>query len=167
MSTAEPITIDTTRPGVPMGRLVKVEIRKMFNTRSGFWMLISIGVLSVVATGAVIIFAPDAEVTYESFATAIGFPMSVILPMIAILSVTGEYTQRTGLTTYTMIPRRGRTIAAKGIAAVLVGVVSMFVALGVGALGNLLGSDVLREAFTRGGGERLLRPVIAVEEFTL
>ena len=56
----------------------------MFNTRSGFWMLISIGLLSVLATCAVIIFAPDDEVTYESFATAIGFPMSVILPMIAI-----------------------------------------------------------------------------------
>jgi hypothetical protein len=35
------------------------------------------------------------------------------------------------------------------------------------ALGNLLGGDLLREAFTRGDGERLLRPVIAVEEFTL
>ena len=65
---------------IPITRLVKVELRKMFNTRSGFWMLISIGVLSVIATGAVIIFAPDTDITYASFATAIGFPMSVILP---------------------------------------------------------------------------------------
>ncbi|HEX6681492.1 MAG TPA: glucoamylase family protein [Candidatus Limnocylindrales bacterium] len=35
------------------------------------------------------------------------------------------------------------------------------------SLGNLLGDDVLREAFTRGDAERQLRPVIAVEEFTL
>jgi hypothetical protein len=35
------------------------------------------------------------------------------------------------------------------------------------ALGNLLGGDVLRDAFIRGGGERLLRPAVAVEEFTL
>ena len=35
------------------------------------------------------------------------------------------------------------------------------------ALGNLLGGDVLRDAFTRGGAERLLRPVIAVEEFSV
>ena len=53
---------------IPTTRLVKVELRKMFNTRSGFWMLISIGVLSVIATGAVIIFAPDSAVTYENFA---------------------------------------------------------------------------------------------------
>ena len=48
----------TVRP-IPTTRLVKVELRKMFNTRSGFWMLVSIGVLSVIATGAVLIFAPD------------------------------------------------------------------------------------------------------------
>jgi ABC-2 type transport system permease protein len=40
----------------------------MFNTRSGFWMLVSIGVLSVLATGAVLLFAPDSEITYENFA---------------------------------------------------------------------------------------------------
>jgi len=75
---------------IPTTRLVKIELRKMFNTRSGFWMLVSIGILSVIATGAVIIFAPDSDVTYETFAAAIGFPMSVILPMIAILAVTSE-----------------------------------------------------------------------------
>ena len=37
----------------------------------------------------------------------------------------------------------------------------------MGALGNLLGGDVLRDAFSRGGAERLLRPAIAVEEFTV
>ena len=45
--------------------------------------------------------------------TAIGMPLSVVLPMIAILSITSEYSQRTGLTTYTLVPRRGRVIIAK------------------------------------------------------
>lgn len=125
---------------IPTARLIKVELRKMFNTRSGFWMLMSIGVLSVVATGAVIIFAPEDAVTFESFATAIGFPMSVILPMIAILGVTGEWSQRSGLTTFTLVPSRGRVIGAKAIATFLVGVVSMAVAFAAGALGNLAGS---------------------------
>lgn len=125
---------------IPTARLIKVELRKMFNTRSGFWMLISIGVLSVVATGAVIIFAPEDAVTYENFATAIGFPMSVILPMIAILGVTSEWSQRSGLTTFTLVPSRGRVIGAKAIATFLVGIVSMAVAFAVGALGNLAGS---------------------------
>ncbi len=131
----------TARP-IPTTRLVKVELRKMFNTRSGFWMLVSIGVLSVIATGAVIIFAPDEEVSYTNFATALGFPMSVILPMIAILSVTSEWSQRSGLTTFTLTPSRGRVIGAKAIATLLVGVVSMAVAFAIGALGNVIGSNL-------------------------
>jgi len=131
----------TVRP-IPTSRLVKIELRKMFNTRSGFWMLVSIGVLSVIATGAVIIFAPDSAVTYESFATAIGFPMSVILPMIAILGVTSEWSQRSGLTTFKLVPSRGRVIGAKAFATFVVGVASMAVAFAVGALGNLVGAAI-------------------------
>ncbi len=142
--TADSVTpVVRERPAVrsiPTARLIKVELRKMFNTRSGFWMLVSIGLLSLVATGAVIIFAPDNAVTYENFATAIGFPMSVILPMIAILGVTSEWSQRSGLTTFTLVPSRGRVIGAKAIATFLVGIASMAVAFAVGALGNLGGS---------------------------
>ena len=128
---------------VPLVRVTKVELRKMFNTRSGLWMLISIGLLSLLATCAVVIFAPDDDVTYESFATAIGLPMSVILPMIAILGVTSEWSQRSGLTTFTLVPSRGRVIAAKAAVTCLVGVVSMVVAFAVGALGNVAGAAVL------------------------
>ena len=45
----------TAQP-IPTTRLVKVELRKMFNTRSGFWMLISIGVLSLISTGSLLVF---------------------------------------------------------------------------------------------------------------
>ena len=139
-TTTEAAPVRRTARPIPTTRLVKVELRKMFNTRSGFWMLVSIGVLSVIATGAVIIFAPDSDVTYENFATAIGFPMSVILPMIAILAVTSEWSQRSGLTTFTLVPSRGRVIGAKAIATFLVGLGSMAVAFAVGAVGNLAGS---------------------------
>jgi ABC-2 type transport system permease protein len=125
---------------IPLGRLVSVEIRKMFDTRSGFWLMSSIGILSVIATVAVILFAADDEVTYMSFAAATGFPMSIILPMIAVLSVTSEWSQRSGLTTFTLIPHRGRVVLAKAIATVGVAVVSMLLALAIGVLGNLVGS---------------------------
>jgi hypothetical protein len=139
-TTGDAAPVRRTAQPIPTTRLIKVELRKMFNTRSGSWMLVSIGVLSVIATGAVIIFAPDSAVTYESFATAIGFPMSVILPMIAILAVTSEWSQRSGLTTFTLVPSRGRVIGAKAFATLLVGLGSMAVAFAVGALGNLAGS---------------------------
>ncbi|GAA4373843.1 ABC transporter permease [Nocardioides caricicola] len=128
---------------IPMSRIVGVELRKSFDTRSGFWLLASIGIVSVIATGAVILFAPDSEITYETFATAFGFPMAVILPMIAILSITSEWSQRTGLTSFTLVPHRGRVITGKAIVALIVGVTSMLVAAAIGAVGNLLGSAIL------------------------
>jgi ABC-2 type transport system permease protein len=138
--TTQTAQVRRTAQPIPITRLVTVELRKMFTTRSGFWMLVSIGVLSPIATGSVIIFAPDSDVTYESFARASGFPMSVILPMIAILAVTSEWSQRSGLTTFTLVPSRGRVIGAKAIATLLVGLGSVAVAFAVGALGNVAGS---------------------------
>ena len=134
------VPVRRTAQPIPITRLVKVELRKMFNTRSGFWMLVSIGVLTPIATGSVIIFAPDSDVTYESFARASGFPLSVILPMIAILAVTSEWSQRSGLTTFTLVPSRGRVTGAKAIATLVVGLGSVAVAFAVGAVGNLAGS---------------------------
>ena len=127
---------------IPASRVVGVELRKMFDTRSGFWLMASIVIAAVGATGAVILWAPDDELTYSTFATAIGFPMAVILPMIAILSVTSEWSQRSGLTTFTLVPHRGRVISAKAIASVTVGVVSMLLAFGIGAAGNVLGTAI-------------------------
>jgi ABC-2 type transport system permease protein len=143
---AEQEVARTTRPAparIPMSRIVSVELRKSFDTRSGFWLLASIGIVAVIATGAVLLFAPSDELTYDTFAGAIGFPMAVILPMIAVLAVTGEWSQRSGLTTFTLVPHRGRTILAKAIVAVGIGVASMLLAFAVGAVGNLLGPALM------------------------
>ena len=127
---------------IPMTRLVGVELRKMFDTRAGFWLMASVGIVSVLATAAVIIWAPDEAITLETFATAMGMPMSVILPIIAILSVTSEYSQRTGLTTYTLVPWRSRVIGAKLLVTLAIGVAAMGLSLAVGVLGNLVGSTI-------------------------
>ena len=124
-----------TKPAIrpiPMSRIVGVEATKMFNTRSGFWLLTSVGILAVLATAATLLFAPREELTYDSFAAAIGVPMSIILPMIAVLAVTSEWSQRTGLTTFTLVPHRGRVITAKLISTLLVGVASMATAFAAG-----------------------------------
>jgi len=130
----------TASSRIPMTRLVGVELRKMFDTRSGFWLMASILITSVLATAAIIVFAPDGEQTYDNFAAAVGIPMTVILPIIGLLAVTSEWSQRSGLTTFTLVPHRGRVLGAKFLGAVIVGVVAMVVALVVGALGTLVGS---------------------------
>ena len=127
---------------IPLGRIIGVELRKMFDTRSGFWLMASIVITSVLATAAIIVFAPDDQLTFDNFAAAIGAPMTVILPMIGILAVSSEWSQRSGLTTFTLVPHRGRVLRAKFLAATTVGVVSMFVALVVGVLGTLVGSAI-------------------------
>jgi len=128
---------------IPFRTVVGVELRKMFDTRSGFWLMIGIAAAGVLATGAVIAFSGSEDLSYDSFAGAIGVPMTILLPVLAILSVTGEWTQRAGLTTFTLVPHRDRVIRAKLAVTVLVGLASMALALGIGAIGNVVGSTLM------------------------
>jgi len=130
----------TATSGIPLTRLVRVELRKTFDTRSGLWLLASLGIAAVLTTGAIIAWAPVEQLTYSEFTMAIGVPMTIILPIIAVLSVTSEWSQRSGLATFTLVPHRGRVLLAKAIGAVLVTVPATAVAFGVGALGNLIGA---------------------------
>ncbi|WP_110238949.1 ABC transporter permease subunit [Nocardioides gilvus] len=129
-------------PALTFTALVRVEFVKMFNTRSGFWLMASIAILSVLASGAVILFGGENAITYANFSAAVGMPIAILLPMLAILSVTSEWSQRTGLTTFTLVPHRGRVITGKALVTVSIGIVGILVAMGVGALGNLLGAAV-------------------------
>ena len=136
---AQPTCRRTPAP-VPLPRLVRVELRKSFDTSSGRWLLASLGLAAVLTTGAIIAWAPAEQLTYSEFTLAIGVPMTIILPIIAVLSVTSEWSQRSGLATFTLVPHRGRVLLAKAIAAVLVTIPATAAAFGVGALGNVSGA---------------------------
>jgi ABC-type transport system involved in multi-copper enzyme maturation permease subunit len=127
---------------IPLSRVVRVELRKMFNTRSGFWLIASLGITALLATIATIAFAPDKDLTYYNFAKAVGFPITVILPMVALLSITSEWSQRSGLTTFTYVPNRGRVVWAKTLSSITVAVASMLFAFAAGAVGNVVGSTI-------------------------
>ncbi len=132
-----------TPPGtkrIPLRRIVAVELRKSFDTRAGLWLLASVGLASVLTTGAVIAWGPEDDFTYSTFTTTIVFPMSVILPIIAALAVTAEWTQRSGLTTFTVVPHRSRIMLGKAIGLALVAVPATALAFAVGAGGNVLAS---------------------------
>ncbi|MGI8693177.1 MAG: ABC transporter permease [Geodermatophilaceae bacterium] len=127
---------------IPISRLVGIETRKMFDTRAGLWLMISIAALALLATLAVLVFADDASIEFSSFGAAVGVPIGIILPVVAILAVTSEWSQRTGLVTFTLEPRRERILLAKGVCVILVGIVSIVVAFAIGALGNVIGAAV-------------------------
>jgi ABC-type transport system involved in multi-copper enzyme maturation permease subunit len=141
MSTATHVeTIDMTRPGIPMSRLIKVELRKLVDTRAGMWLLISIAALSALVMVILIwaLAANDESATFKDFVGAMSTPMGILLPVLGIMSVTSEWGQRTGLVTFTLEPRRSRVVIAKLVSAVVVAVVGLVISIGLGALGNVL-----------------------------
>ncbi|MEV4348814.1 ABC transporter permease [Actinoplanes sp. NPDC049596] len=129
----------STRP-VPMGRLTLIELRKLADTRAGLWLLIVIAFATAATSAIMIGWSPDEEQTFQGFFQFGLLPSSVLLPVLGILSMTGEWSQRTALTTFTLVPARRRVIGAKLIAGVLIAIASTAAALALSAVANLLGA---------------------------
>lgn len=136
----EPRPLDLAgTPGVPLPRLVGVELRKMADTRSGRWLL---GAIVAITALILVIFYFFAEPESRTFLNLIGItatPQGFLLPVLGILLITSEWGQRTALTTFTLVPRRGRVVAAKVAAALLLGLAAIIVALALATLAAVLG----------------------------
>lgn len=135
----------TAEPGVPMSRLIRVELRKLTDTRSGKWLLISIAAITVLVVVIAMFAAEARDLTYANFLNFTGIPQGFILPVLGILVVTSEWSQRTGLVTFTLVPSRARVLVAKIVATVILGIAALLIAFAAAALGNLLATE-LREA---------------------
>ncbi|MGW3811938.1 ABC transporter permease [Micromonospora sp. NPDC005113] len=123
-----------------MLRLTAVELRKLVDTRAGRWLLITIGLVAAAIATLQLIYAKDAEQTFVNFFTPSLLPIGVLLPVLGILSITSEWSQRTALTTYALVPRRERVVAAKLIAVALAALASVLASLAVAAAGTLVAS---------------------------
>jgi len=122
----------------PLPRPTLVELRKTVDTRAGFWLLAVVGLIGV-AMVIVMLAAgdpPDKDLA-SMFSAAVG-ATGVILPIVGILAVTGEWSQRTALTTFTLVPERGRVMVAKVLAAFALGLLSVVAFLAAAAVGNLI-----------------------------
>jgi ABC-2 type transport system permease protein len=139
---ASPVRVDAagvhTRPG--LGRLVAVELRKMVDTRAGFWLQLA----TVAITALVVIVRLVAgDATDHTFAAVIDVgvkPAAVLLPIAGILLVTSEWSQRTGMITFALVPVRSRVIGAKLIASLALAVGMLVMAVVVAAAGVLVAS---------------------------
>ncbi|MGN6187861.1 MAG: ABC transporter permease [Conexibacter sp.] len=102
------------RPG--LGRLMLVELRKMADTRAGFWLLLSTALL-VVGVGVVACFAfGEHDRTLLDFLAIASAPATVLMPVVGILLVSSEWSQRTAIITFTLTPERWRVLSAKLLA---------------------------------------------------
>lgn len=148
---------------VPLGRLTKVELRKLVDTRSGRWLLIAIAVLTAGVIAVYLFAASPDELTYDRFVQVTSTPQSILLPLLGILTVTSEWGQRTGLVTFTLEPRRGRVVLAKLNAVVLLGLAAVAVALLLAALGNVLGAALQDGDGAWGYGPTEVREVVVLQ----
>jgi ABC-type transport system involved in multi-copper enzyme maturation permease subunit len=125
-------------PQVSISTLVKVELRKMIDTRAGKWLLIAIGAITALIVLIFLLTADAADKTFFNLMGTTVTPQAFLLPVLGILLVTQEWGQRTGMVTFTLEPHRSRVIGAKIVAAIVFGVAAMVVAILLAALGAVL-----------------------------
>jgi ABC-2 type transport system permease protein len=138
--------VPSTFGGAPLAsrpsllRLARVELRKAVDTRAGMWLLIATA-LAVVALAVITLAAGKADdQSWGSMFAGTQWVASLLVPVIGILLVTSEWSQRTALTTFSMVPNRHRAIAAKAIAATALAVVVVLICLVVSAVAAAIGS---------------------------
>jgi ABC-type transport system involved in multi-copper enzyme maturation permease subunit len=131
------------RPSLAL--LTRVELRKIVDTRSGqallaLTLLLSFGVLGyLVAQGAA------DGLSYSGWARDASYPVIALLPVLGVLAMASEWTQRTVLTTFTQTPRRLRVLTAKLLAAMTVGLVAIAV-VDLAAAGALVVRGMILDA---------------------
>jgi hypothetical protein len=141
----------TDRSGRPsLLRLGRVEARKMVDTRAAMWLLI-LTVLSAVAAVVVGAFFEDADRDFGELFVDAMLAASVLMPIVPILLVTGEWSQRTALETFALVPVRDRVMAAKLAAVIALLVAFTALCLAMAALGAAAGGNGLGFAAADGG----------------
>lgn len=119
--------------GVSFLTLVAVETRKLIDTLAGRWLLIAIAAVTALVLVTMWFTVSAKDSNFENYLAGTATPLMMLLPVLGILAATSEWSQRTGLTTYTLEPRRIRVLIAKLIAALVLGLGSVAMAFGLTA----------------------------------
>ncbi len=115
------------RPGV--GRLMAVELRKMVNTRSGFWVPIAVAAVTALVSLIAASNHGGNDGTFRHVLHAASIPGAYLLPVMGVLLICSEYSQRTTLTTFTLVPNRWRVLGAKLGASLIVSTIALVACL--------------------------------------
>ncbi|MBO0769167.1 MAG: hypothetical protein J2O48_10845 [Solirubrobacterales bacterium] len=147
------IPADERQPS--FSRLTRIELRKMLDTRSGLWASIAVAAISLITViiTAFVKGGQDATLT-QLFNNSIQ-PVAILLPVLGVLLVSSEWSQRTTLTTFTLIPHRGRVLFAKVAAALLLTLAAFAICL--------VASVLIGELFPAPGGTGALSIVLLAQ----
>lgn len=131
-TTVAPATLDVsgTAP-TPFYRLLRTELRKTYDTRSGLWLLISIAVVTalVMVIQVWVALAQDLHLGFNDFLASTSFSIGFLLPVLGILLLTSEWSQRTAMVSFSLEPRRSLVIAAKLVVGIVYAAVAVLVTL--------------------------------------
>lgn len=118
VSAVEPAPLEAPT-GIPFARLLRVEWGKATDTRAARWLLALVA-LSTMGFMLIPLLAHDVEQSFTSYLSSAS-AVQIMLAVVAILTLTSEWSQRTVLTTFTQEPRRIRVVLAKVAVSVLLG----------------------------------------------
>jgi ABC-2 type transport system permease protein len=115
-----------------MTNLVRAELRKLTTVRTTYGLLAALLALALASASLVIATGDQVGATPLGSAESMGRMLStpgsdILLVLLGILLVTGEYRHQTATAAFLITPRRGRVLAAKLTAAGLVGIVAAVV----------------------------------------
>ena len=126
-----PMTLHPVR----LARLVQVELRKATDTRAGRWLLLVVAAIAIMVAAITAFAGKEKGHTLQNVLANTTSLSALLLPVLGVLLVTSEWSQRT---TFTLVPRRGRIVAAKtlagGLLAIAAGIVCTLVAVGATAV---------------------------------
>ncbi|MBS2551644.1 hypothetical protein KGQ19_32725 [Catenulispora sp. NL8] len=134
--------IDRALIPIPFGRLVRTELRKLTDTRAGRWLLLTLVAATPIVALVMVFTMSTKDLNYAKFVDYTSTPEKLLLPILGILTMTSEWSQRTGLVTFVLEPKRGRVLLAKGVAALGLGIGVSILMLLVSVVGNVLGQSV-------------------------
>ncbi|WP_410789073.1 ABC transporter permease [Kribbella sp. C-35] len=132
-------------------KLVTIELRKSVNTRSGRVLIAAIVVLAIAALTWQMTHLPKGAAGFDGFLGAASTGAMLLLPVIGIMAMTSEWTQRTALTTFTLSPRRVRVQLAKFVSAVVLSVVVMTVVVALALASTALAGGITDHAASYAG----------------
>lgn len=122
----------------PLARLIGVELRKAVDTRAGFWLVLVTGLLTIAVTALLCIFGEPEELTFPDMLSLAVQPASILLPVIGVLLVTSEWSQRTAQVTFALVPQRLRIVNAKLLGGLAIALAAFVVCLLVALVATLL-----------------------------
>lgn len=148
---------DRAQPAaIPFTRLVRGEWRKMITTRATRWVLLVVGLVMLGALAIPLTLPGDIDQTWAEYVSFASLGMSIVLPVVAILMITSEWTQRTALATFTQEPRRGRVLGAKITVGVLLALAASVVAFVLASAALWLSSSFGRDVTWELGAQVLV-----------